>query len=109
LVAKDGREPDLDLSQLLPSEPLLVKAGDKTYELNRDVPYWLYRRCLIWQANAPDEDDGGEHEKEAIFLVSKLLNVNEKVAEEIGGMARARLITFLVQGRFPAPTPTTSS
>lgn len=86
---------DLDLTNLLP-QILVVRAGEKQYELNTDIPPALLFRIQRWFALLADEPPGSD--EESVELTARALKISAKDAEALGGTARLRLLAFLAGG-----------
>lgn len=106
----NGNTPDLDLTPLL-AQQIDIKAGDKHYLLDMNMPATLLHRCQRWWAMLQTSDldasiDSEELDSKSVALVSEALHIDEAESKDLGSPARMRLLIFLAGAPFRIPTLT---
>jgi len=104
----------MDLSVLMP-QVWRIKAGDKVYDLNSDLPTALLYRCQRWISllqtvdESTTQAESDEIDRLSVQIVRDALRIDESEARTLGAAARMRLIAFLGGARPPMPTQTRPS
>lgn len=87
---------DLDFSALLP-QIIVIKAKDKSYELNMDIRPTFLHRIQAWSQKSRANIEGAD--EEAVHLTAEALKIDIEEARGLGGIFQESVLGFLAGER----------